>query len=51
MGFASKSGHAITAPARSDLDPSGITIAGLAPFWVPSPSHDGHQPSGLLKEK
>ena len=30
---------------------SRTSKAGLAPCWTPSPSHAGHQPSGLLNEK
>ena len=47
----SSSGHAVSAPVRSVNSGSRTSTAGLAPFCVPSPSHTGHQPSGLLNEK
>ena len=48
---ASASGQAAIAPSRSDSRGSRISTAGFAPFCTPSPSHVGHQPSGLLNEK
>ena len=50
-GSSGSSGQTTTAPPRRLRPPSGMSAAGLAPCWVPSPSQTGHQPSGLLNEK
>ena len=50
-GTSARSGQTAMAPARIDLAGSGMNCAGSAPFWMPSPSQAGHQPSGALNEK